>query len=170
VRSAATTRNVGPDLLAVYTSHLLQLLAHYQRLDGTTQLYDSTTVQPYMPISIDRFERAKDMPTGERIVRFLATNSDKAFTRSEIATAIEVDPNTVGTNLSRLKERGLVRHIRPHWAITDDEQRLASAFKTHYENEYLNEVLGPYEADREEVLAHAASPEEFGRERERTDD
>lgn len=98
-----------------------------------------------MPISIDRFEDGKELrerTTSERIVRFLLGHNEQAFTRGEIADALDADPNTVGTNLSRLKEQELVRHRAPYWAITDDRERVASAFKTRAENEYLNELLG----------------------------
>jgi Mn-dependent DtxR family transcriptional regulator len=67
-----------------------------------------------MPISITEFETVdpeEERSTAELIVEFLLENNEQAFTRSEIATAIDRAPNTVGTNLSRLKERGLVRHL-----------------------------------------------------------
>lgn len=99
------------------------------------------------------------MTTGEKILRFLKANDDKAFTRSEIATAIDVNPNTVGTNLSRLKNRELVRHRGNYWAITEDEARLASVFKTHFEDEWLDEELG--EERKTDWLENAADPSEF---------
>lgn len=78
-----------------------------------------------MPIDIDRFETAKSLdapPTSERILRFLRRNPDQAYTRSEIATAIDADPETVGTNLTRLKERGLVSHRSPYWALPSEDR------------------------------------------------
>lgn len=75
-------------------------------------------------MSIDDFESG-NLPRGpsvpEQVVVYLYTHREQAFTRSEIATAIEEDPNTVGTALSRLKDRGLVRHRGEYWAITDDD-------------------------------------------------
>lgn len=62
-----------------------------------------------MPISIDRFEESEEIresSTSERIVRFLLAHSEQAFTRREIAEAIDTSPETVGTNLTRLKDRG----------------------------------------------------------------
>ncbi|SFR93392.1 MarR family protein [Halomicrobium zhouii] len=76
-----------------------------------------------MPIDIERFETGESLdapPTSERILRFLRRNPDRAYTRSDIATAIDADPETVGTNLTRLKERGLVRHRSPYWALAPD--------------------------------------------------
>jgi predicted nucleotidyltransferase len=79
-----------------------------------------------VPIDIERFESAEspDEPTtSERIVRFLIEHGDRAFTRGEIADAIDVNPETVGTNLTRLKARDLVRHREPYWAFTDDHEQ-----------------------------------------------
>ena len=98
-----------------------------------------------MPVSIDDFE-AGDIPGGpsvpEQVVAYLHAHSDKAFTRSEIATAIEGDPNTVGTALTRLKERELVRHKGEYWAITDDESRVAAAYDLSRSSERLDEDDG----------------------------
>lgn len=83
-----------------------------------------------MPIGIDRFEDADDLgepTTGERILQFLFAHDDHAYTRREIADAIDVNPETVGTNLTRLKERDLVRHREPYWALTDDRERAIGA-------------------------------------------
>ena len=124
-----------------------------------------------MPISIDRFEHDEELrerTTSERVVRFLLAHDDQAFTRGELADALDADPNTVGTNLSRLKERKLVRHREPYWAITDDRERVVSAFETRTENAYLDEVLG--EEDWEEWEEHAASEEALERAREASND
>lgn len=83
-----------------------------------------------MPIGIDHFEAADDLDgptTSERILRFLLAHDDKAYTRGEIAGAIDVAPETVGTNLTRLKNRNLVRHREPYWALTDDRERAIDA-------------------------------------------
>lgn len=80
-----------------------------------------------MPMDIEEFEAADaddERPTAELIVEFLLENREAAFTRSEIADAIDRDPNTVGTNLSRLKDRGLLRHRKQHWAITQNIDRV----------------------------------------------
>lgn len=124
-----------------------------------------------MPISIDKFEddeELRERTTSERVVRFLLTHDEQAFTRSEIADALDVAPNTVGTNLSRLKERELVRHQEPYWAITDDCERVASAFKTRAEDAYLNELLGEEEWD--EWKEYAASEELLEQAREASND
>ena len=42
--------------------------------------------------------------------------------------ATGVDTDAVNAILSRLNERGLVRHKRPYWAVEDDEERFQSAY------------------------------------------
>lgn len=81
-----------------------------------------------MPIDIERFEegtldelRASGQTNAEEILSFLASSPEKAFTPKEIHEATEVPRGSVGVVLSRLEERGLVRHRGEYWAITDDE-------------------------------------------------
>ncbi|MEM4780755.1 MAG: MarR family transcriptional regulator [Halalkalicoccus sp.] len=109
-----------------------------------------------MPISIDDFSAGR-LPDGpsvpEQVVSFLAANDDKAFTRSEIAAGIDADPNAVGTALSRLKERELVRHRGNYWAITEDRERLQSAYQLHRAGTVLDEQDGGI--DPEEWDEHA---------------
>jgi len=85
-----------------------------------------------MPINIDRFENgagdALDIEEGTQphtILTFLATNDDQAFTQTEIHDATDIPRGSVGVVLSRLEERGLVRHRGRYWAIAADD-RLAS--------------------------------------------
>jgi hypothetical protein len=83
-----------------------------------------------MPINREQFDSMgaeEEATTSELIVAFLYENRTQAFTRSELATGIDRDPNTVATNLSRLKKRGLVQHRGQYWAITNDIDRLADA-------------------------------------------
>lgn len=94
-----------------------------------------------MPVRIEEFESGK-LPDGpsvpEQVIAYLYANRDKAFTRSEIATGIDEEPNTVGTALSRLKQRGLVRHRGEYWALTDDLQRVSDAYNLHTTSERLD--------------------------------
>lgn len=88
-----------------------------------------------MPIDIDCFEDADDLrapSTSERIIRFLLADVDQAYTRQEISDAIDVNPETVGTNLTRLKDRGLVRHHEPYWALTEDRDQAINTLRTQY--------------------------------------
>lgn len=99
-----------------------------------------------MPIDIEEFEEAerdREKSTSERVVAFLLEHDDEAFERSEIAEAIGESPNTTGTNLSRLKDRGLVRHKGPYWAITDDRHRLAHEIRFSDALTHLQDEFGP---------------------------
>jgi len=85
-----------------------------------------------MPISIDDFDEepadALDLNEGTqpyRILQFLAENNDQAFTQTEIHEATDIKRGSVGAVLSRLEDRGLVRHRGRYWAIAADD-RLAS--------------------------------------------
>ena len=85
-----------------------------------------------MPISIDRFDDEPDdvldLQEGTqpyRVLQFLARNDEQAFTQTEIHEATEIKRGSVGAVLSRLEDRGLVRHRGRYWAIAEDD-RLAS--------------------------------------------
>lgn len=95
-----------------------------------------------MPIDVDRLDADRDRPTSARVVRFLAAHDDRAYTRREIADAVSADPETVGTNLSRLKARGLVRHREPHWAFTDDRERAIEALRDRYDDALVDDLVG----------------------------
>ncbi|WP_049935204.1 hypothetical protein [Haloplanus natans] len=109
-----------------------------------------------MPISIDEFEShdadARNT-NAERVVRFLAQNREKAYKAVEIADATEVNENSIHPVLNRLKERGLVRHKEPYWAIGDIEA-VQDAMMFSSTVEFLNETLGA--ESREEWLRAAA--------------
>lgn len=83
-----------------------------------------------MPIDIDKFEEtSKDelaCPNHEVVMRFLARNADKAFKPAEIAEETGIKKSSIHTVLSRLKERKVVRHKGPYYAITDKDDRLAA--------------------------------------------
>jgi len=79
-----------------------------------------------VPIDIDRFEeRSEDrlqsggQTNAEEILSFLAANDSQAFTPKEIHEETGVARGSVGVVLSRLEERGLVRHRGEYWAIGD---------------------------------------------------
>lgn len=103
-----------------------------------------------MPVRIEEFESG-ELPSGpsvpEQVLAYLYANRDQAFTRGEIATGIGEDPNTVGTALSRLKQRDLVRHRGEYWAITTDLDRVADAYDLHTVSERLDEADGGIDPD-----------------------
>ena len=98
-----------------------------------------------MPVRIDEFETG-ELPQGPsvpvQVITFLYANREQAFTRSEIATGIDEDPNTVGTALSRLKQRELVRHKGEYWAVTDDLERVSEAYDLHAITQRLDDEDG----------------------------
>lgn len=82
-----------------------------------------------MPINIDRFEDESeeilDINEGTQphtILSFLKTNDEQAFTQTEIHEATNIPRGSVGVVLSRLEERGLVRHRGRYWAVAEDER------------------------------------------------
>ncbi|WP_257301063.1 helix-turn-helix domain-containing protein [Haloarchaeobius sp. FL176] len=81
-----------------------------------------------MPIDIERFEdspveklRAGGKTNAEEILSFLASSPDQAYTPKEIHDATQVARGSVGVVLSRLEDRGLVRHRGEYWAIAETE-------------------------------------------------
>lgn len=105
-------------------------------------------------IDIDEFENAdedefEERNDTERIVLFLDEHDDRAWKAVTIAERLGLDTDAVSAILSRLKGRGLVRHKRPYWAITDDEERLQSAYRLHQHHQAADEEYG--EEDLEEL-------------------
>ncbi|OYR54003.1 MarR family transcriptional regulator [Halorubrum halodurans] len=112
-----------------------------------------------MPIDIETFTEADDeeltgVTNGERVVRFLYRNDDKAFTPSEIAEATGVKKTSIGTVLRRLRERHLLEHKGDYWAI-GDEETVRDAFRFHRDMDALDERLGAEDLD--EWREHAAA-------------
>ena len=98
-------------------------------------------------IDIDEFEAAdaddfEERTDTERIVLFLDEHDDRAWKAATIAERLGLETDAVSAILSRLKERGLVRHKRPYWAITDDTERLQSAYRLHSHHETADEQYG----------------------------
>ena len=117
-----------------------------------------------MPVSIDEFESG-ELPSEQsvpaQVVAFLHSHADKAFTRGEIATELDADPNTVGTALSRLKDRMLVRHRGNYWAITDDSDRVQSAYNLATATARLNAEDGGIDPEAwDETSPEDAHPSE----------
>jgi predicted transcriptional regulator len=81
-----------------------------------------------MPVVFDDYDAdtgridLSDGTNAHTILTFLATNPDQGYTPHEIAEATHVKRGSVGTTLSRLEDRGLVRHKGDVWAIGDDDQ------------------------------------------------
>lgn len=100
-----------------------------------------------MPIDIETFESGDpeelaEPTNAERVLAFLAERRDKAFKQSEIADGAGVKRGSISTVLSRLHDRGLVRHKGEYWALTDDEDRLGSYRAFRSSKAALNDQLG----------------------------
>ena len=98
-------------------------------------------------IDIDEFENADDdefetRNDTERIVLFLDEHDDRAWKAATIAERLDLETDAVSAILSRLKQRDLVRHKRPYWAITDDEERLRAAYRLHRHHETADDQYG----------------------------
>jgi predicted ArsR family transcriptional regulator len=98
-------------------------------------------------IDIDEFENAdadgfKQRNDTERIVSFLDRNGDRAWKAATVAERLGLETDTVSALLSRLKDRDLVRHKRPYWAITDDKERLQSAYRLHRQYKRADDQYG----------------------------
>jgi predicted ArsR family transcriptional regulator len=100
---------------------------------------DTIDIDEFEDADADDFEERTDT---ERIVLFLDNHDDRAWKAATIAERLGLATDAVSAILSRLKERGVVRHKRPYWAITDDEERLRSAYRRHRHHEAADEQYG----------------------------
>ena len=85
-----------------------------------------------MPIDIETFESSPEdrlqqskETNADRVMRFLATHPDQAFTQSEIRDATGVKAGSISVVLSRLEDRGLVRHKGNYWALGEADDVVA---------------------------------------------
>lgn len=78
----------------------------------------------------------------EQALLFLDRNDDRAWKAATIAERLGLETDAVSAILSRLKERDLVRHKSPYWAITDDTDRLRAAYRFHRHHEGADEQYG----------------------------
>lgn len=87
-----------------------------------------------MPIGKDRFEALDEDDTvpapgtnADRILRFLRSHPDMAFTRGEIVEETKIPQGSVGPTLVRLRERGRVDHRGRYWRVSDHDGSLDDA-------------------------------------------
>ena len=78
----------------------------------------------------------------DAVVVFLDKNDDRAWKATTIVEQLGLDTDAVSAILSRLRQRGLVRHKRPYWAITDGEERLQSVYRLHRHYKNADEQYG----------------------------
>lgn len=117
-----------------------------------------------MPIDIETFEASPEdrlkhngETNADRVMRFLATYPDQAFTQSEIRDATDVNAGSISVVLSRLEDRGLVRHKGNYWALgeVDDVAAYASMLES---TRAANDRFG--EEDIDEWLEYAVDDED----------
>jgi DNA-binding IclR family transcriptional regulator len=99
-----------------------------------------------MPINIDRFDEEPtevlDLQEGTQpyqILQFLTEHDDKAFTQTEIHEATDINRGSVGAVLSRLEDRGLVRHRGRYWAVGEDDRLASYAAQTQASSASTND-------------------------------
>ena len=117
-----------------------------------------------MPIDIETFKEAtssqlerSEQTNADRVMRFLAAHPDQAFTQSEIRDATGVKAGSISVVLSRLEDRGLVRHKGNYWAIGEDDD--VAAYTSLLEStRTANYRLG--EEDMDEWLEHAVDEDD----------
>ena len=116
-----------------------------------------------MPIDIETFEASpadrlkhSGKTNADRVMRFLATYPNRAFTQSEIRDATDVNAGSISVVLSRLEDRGLVRHKGNYWALgeADDVAAYAGMVET---TRSANDRFG--EEDMDDWLEHAIDDE-----------
>ncbi|WP_458210502.1 MarR family transcriptional regulator [Haladaptatus sp. NG-SE-30] len=76
-----------------------------------------------MPVDFESYhptELPKEDTNGRLILEFLADNPELGFRAGELADELEIPRGSIGTTLSRLETRGLVRHKGEYWAINPD--------------------------------------------------
>ncbi|WP_330632200.1 MarR family transcriptional regulator [Halocatena halophila] len=102
-----------------------------------------------MPIDIERFEesdeselRARSPTNAEIILTFLASDPEQAYLPKEIHDRTGVPRGSVGVVLSRLEDRGLVRHRGEYWAITESDE-IHSVLSTLRSAAAVSDRFGP---------------------------
>lgn len=113
----------------------------------------------HVPIDIETFEssppdRLEDSgeTNADRVMRFLATHPEQAFTQGEIREATGVKAGSISVVLSRLEDRGLVRHKGTYWALGEADE-VAAYISTLQSTRAANERFGAEDID--EWLEHA---------------
>ncbi|WP_276248606.1 winged helix-turn-helix domain-containing protein [Haladaptatus sp. YSMS36] len=102
-----------------------------------------------MPVDFESYQPT-DLPekdtNGRRILEFLAAQPEKGYRAGELATELGIPRGSVGTTLSRLENRGFVRHKGPYWAINPaayDAHTASiiglSAVATQFEGDYYDQ-------------------------------
>jgi len=118
-----------------------------------------------MPLEFEDYQESTDEEfdwtlregsNAHTILAFLAEHPEQGFTPREIHEATGVTRGSVGKTLQRLKERQLVRHAEPYWAI-GDEDRVGTYLGTVSSMDAIAEREGTEEYDEWRTAADNAA-------------
>jgi len=116
-----------------------------------------------MPVHFDEYESPDDgVEAGSnagQILQFLAKSPEKGYRPVEIHEALELARGSVGPTLKRLKERGLVRHKEPYWAIAVEPEEVANLLHIDDAYEMMEARYG--DEDFESAMDNAVDPREM---------
>ncbi|MFH5800402.1 MarR family transcriptional regulator [Haladaptatus sp. CMAA 1911] len=76
-----------------------------------------------MPVDFESYhptELPNENTNGRYILEFLAEDPELGYRAGELAKELDIPRGSVGTTLSRLETRGLVRHKGEYWAINPE--------------------------------------------------
>ncbi|SIR96249.1 MarR family protein [Haladaptatus litoreus] len=76
-----------------------------------------------MPVDFESYhptELPNENTNGRYILEFLADDPELGYRAGELAKELDIPRGSVGTTLSRLETRGLVRHKGEYWAINPE--------------------------------------------------
>ncbi|MCO8256557.1 MarR family transcriptional regulator [Haladaptatus sp. AB618] len=76
-----------------------------------------------MPVDFESYhptELPNEKTNGRYILEFLADDPELGYRAGELAKELDIPRGSVGTTLSRLETRGLVRHKGEYWAINPE--------------------------------------------------
>ncbi|ODR79596.1 transcriptional regulator [Haladaptatus sp. W1] len=76
-----------------------------------------------MPVDFESYhptELPNENTNGRYILEFLADDPELGYRAGELAEELDIPRGSVGTTLSRLETRGLVRHKGEYWAINPE--------------------------------------------------
>jgi DNA-binding transcriptional ArsR family regulator len=116
-----------------------------------------------MPVHFDDYESSDAAvevgSNAGQILQFLARSPEKGYRPAEIYEALDLARGSVGPTLNRLKERGLVRHKEPYWAIAVEQEEVANLLHISDAYEMMDARYG--EEDFESAVENAVDPREM---------
>lgn len=116
-----------------------------------------------MPVHFDDYESneadIEEESNAGQVLQFLAKTPEKGYRPVEIHEALGVARGSVGPTLKRLKERELVRHKEPYWAVAVSPEEVARLLHVKDAHEMLEARYG--QEDFESAMENAVDPREM---------